>query len=352
MIAAPVEPLRFGLQLHATLPLDAYPALASRAERLGFENVTVHDVLMRRPVWPLLCDIARATASVAVGPNVTHPHLQHPAVIAANVAHLDELSAGRAVLGLGRGSMYELVGQPAPRGLAGLEDAVRVVRALLSGEGAPVPGEVFALGPGAGLLFGARRDVPVHLGVFGEAGVRLAGRIADGVRAAAQWDPSYALGIRRWLHESAAGAGRDPGSVDLVLENWTVLHPDRDLARREARRVLAPFLPHLGRMLDFYAVPPEEVAAARAATGGDERALDAVSDATVDRFMAAGDAGDLRAGLDRIAGAGFGAVSFSGVLGPEPDVALEMLGTELARRAGAAAPGATPGVTPRATRES
>ncbi len=330
--------MRFGLQLHASLPIAEYPALARRAEQLGFGDITVHDVLMRRPVWPLLCDVARATSSAEIGPNVTHPYLQHPAVIAANAAHLDELSGGRLVLGVGRGSMYEFVNQRLPRGVTGLEEAVRVLRSLLGGDVEPFDGEVFGLGPGPGLLFGARRRVPIHLGVYGETGVRLAGRIADGVRAAGQWDPAYATEIRRWLGESAETSGRDPATVRLVVENWTCIHPDRDLARAAARRVLASFLPHLGTMLRFYGIDAGEVRAASAAsTHGDVAALSAITDATVDRFMAAGDADDLRRGLDHLQACGFTEVSFSGVLGPEPHTALEMLGAELARRGTATA---------------
>lgn len=307
---------RFCLQLHATLPLGAYGRLAARAETLGFEDVTVHDLLLRRPVWPLLCDVARCTQRVLVGPNVTHPHLTHPALIAASVAHLDELSGGRAVLGIGRGSLYGLVGMENPSSLRGLEEAVEVVRRLLSGDRSAMAGEVFGLAEGAALQFGSRRDVPVYLGTLGQAGARLAGRIADGVRAAAQWDPAWMERIRAWVAEGAQAAGRDPAEVDLVAENWTYLSEDREAARREARGLLATFLPHLGAMLDFYQVDPAAP----------------ITDQTLDRFMAAGDAADLRRGLDRLEDAGFAAVSFSGRLGPDPDAALEMIGAEIARR--------------------
>src|SRR5262245_65675873 len=96
----------FGLQLTAPLPLAAYPCLAARAEAYGFVDLTVHDLLLRRPVWPLLATLAGATRRIAVGPDVTHPVLHHPATIAANIAHPDEVSGGRAVPGVGRGSVY------------------------------------------------------------------------------------------------------------------------------------------------------------------------------------------------------------------------------------------------------
>lgn len=330
--------MRFGLQLHGTLPLTAFTEVPPRAEALGFEDITFHDTLMRRPVWPVLCDIARATENVLVGPNVTHPYVQHPAVIAANIAHLDEVSGGRAVVGIGRGSLYELVAQNHRGTLAGVAEAVKVIRMLLRGDQEVWEGKTFGLGPGPGLTFGTRRDIPVYLGIFGPKGLHLAGEIADGVRAAAQWDPSYLLSVRHHIVEGAEAAGRDPSEVHLMVENWTCLSPDRDRARQHARRILSTFLGELGPMLAFYKIPQEEIDAARAASiFGDASALEGISDATIDRFMAAGDADDLRRGLDRIESAGFDTVSFSGVLGPEPEVALEMIGAEIASRSGGAA---------------
>lgn len=329
----PVSTMRFGLQLHGTLPLEAYASIAGRAERFGFADVTVHDLLLRRPVWPLLCDIARATAQVHVGPNVTHPYLVHPAVTAASVAHLDELSDGRAVLGIGRGSLYGLVGLQPTGGLAGVEEAVHVVRLLVEGREEAWKGDVFELQPGPAMQFGSGRRVPVYLGTFGPQGARLAGRIADGIRSAGQWDPAYLHRIRAWVREGAASAGRDPDEVDVIAENWTCLHPDRALARQHARRVLATFLPHLGPMLEFYGIDDEEVRAATAASvHGQDAALERIRESTVDRFMAAGDATDLRRGLDGLVAAGVTSVSFSGVLGPDPELALDMLGTEVAGR--------------------
>ena len=115
-------------RLHGNLDIELYPEIASRAEEYGFADVAVHDAPLRRPCWPLLCDIARATSRVIVGPDVTHPWFQHPAVIAMNMAHLDELSGGRALLGIGRGSMYDFVAMKDPSTLIGLEEAVQVIQ--------------------------------------------------------------------------------------------------------------------------------------------------------------------------------------------------------------------------------
>src|SRR5262249_33302411 len=44
---------RFAVQLHGTFPMRAYPELARAVERHPFAELTVHDVLWWRPVWPL-----------------------------------------------------------------------------------------------------------------------------------------------------------------------------------------------------------------------------------------------------------------------------------------------------------
>lgn len=321
----------FGLQLHGDLDVDAYPRLAARAEQLGFEDITLHDVLMRRPVWPVLVDMARATRQLAVGPNVTHPYLQHPALIAANLRHLDEISGGRAVCGLGRGSMYDLVERRDPSSLETLAEAITVIRALLAGDTRGVAGERFGLRADTALKFGTPRRLPIHLGSLGPRGAALAGRMTDGLRAAGQWEPSYAAMLRRTALDAAA---QQPGphSFTVIAENWTFVHPDRERARHEARVLLATFLPHLGPLLSHHRIPDDEVVAAEEIARFDRvDQVDRISDRTVDCFMAAGDVDDLMRGIHRLADAGIDTVSFSGRLGPDTDLAVELLGEAIQR---------------------
>lgn len=334
--------MKFAIQFHGDHPIGAYGDLAAQAEDAGFADVTLHDVLMRRPVWPVLCDIARATRRVEVGPNVTHPYLAHPAVIAANVRHLDELSGGRAVLGLGRGSMYDLVGQRSPATFDSLLEAIRVIRALLDGDRTGVDGDVFALRSDTSLHFGSPRRVPIVFGTLGPRGAEFAGRHCDGLRAAGQWHPGYAANLREHALAARSTAGQSHG-FEVIAENWTCVHPDRDLARHRARLLLAPFLPHMGPMLRFHEVPDEEVAAAEEiARFGREDLAHRISDRTLDLFMAAGDLDDVRAGIERLRESGFTAVSFSGALGPDTHLAVDLLGRLVSEQDEVAASSASP----------
>jgi 5,10-methylenetetrahydromethanopterin reductase len=326
--------MRFGLHLTTSHGLDAAMRLAVRAEELGFSEVTYHDALLFRPPWPILALIARETRSVLLGPAVSNPFVQHPSVLAENARDLDEISGGRALIGIGQGSHFDLVGLDPTQRLRALEESVGVVRHLTEGQEGPFEGTVYRLSEKARLMFGTPRRVPIHLGVFGPKATVMAGRVADGIRPPGQWDPTFMMTLRDHVAEGARSVGRDPSEVRLVLQNWTCIDADRERARAAARPPLAVRLPSIGPMVEFYGVDAAEVEAARAAVKGDKAALAGISDATVDRFMAVGDAEDLARGLDRIAAAGFTDVTFSGALGPDPDAALEMLGAELARRNG------------------
>lgn len=277
---------RFAIQLHGTFPMTAYPDLARAVERHPFEELTVHDVVWWRPVWPILTLVGAATERVRVGPDVTHPLLVHPVVTAASVAALDELTGGRAVLGVGRGSLLEPLGIPPARPEA-VRRLVEDVRRHLASS--------FSWRP-------SRPAVPVFVGTFGPRMLELAAAgWADEVRPPGAWDTRFLEDVRR----------RIAGRVRLGCEVWTVIDRDRERARDLGREVLARFLPAMGAMTAFYGVDP------------DERPI---SDRTLDLFVAAGTPADVARGVDRLVATGPATITFSGRLGQDPLWAIRALG--------------------------
>ncbi|MEP7104777.1 MAG: LLM class flavin-dependent oxidoreductase [Chloroflexota bacterium] len=282
---------RFGVQLHGSFPMWEYPALARAVEaHEGFTELTVHDVVWWRPVWPILALVAEHTERVKVGPDVTHPYLVHPAVTAQNLAALDELSGGRAVLGVGRGSFLQPLGIQRADPIGRVRGMVEEVQSLLGGTHATA--HLNWTPP--------RARVPVFLGAFGPAMVAASGGgWCDEVRPPGTWDTSYLEHLRAVL----------PEDVRLGCDVWVSIDADRERARDLAREQLARFLPQMKAMTDFYGVDPDAP----------------VTDAVLDLFFAAGTPSDLEAGLEGLLAASPATIVFSGRLGPDPARALAML---------------------------
>ena len=76
---------------------------ARLAEACSFDAVWVADKRFYREAYSVLAQVASTTQRIRLGPCVTDPFARHPALTAMAIATLDEISALRAVLGLGAG---------------------------------------------------------------------------------------------------------------------------------------------------------------------------------------------------------------------------------------------------------
>jgi 5,10-methylenetetrahydromethanopterin reductase len=327
---ARVEPRpTFGICLAQRFTLAENVRLAELAEEAGFARVSCADNLLMRPVWPVLAAVARATRRVEVGPLVTHPVATHPAVTAAHVAFLDELSDGRAFLGIGRGTLAEQLGMPPRRPVTAVREAIEVVARLLRGERGGFEGAVFSLAPGAALRFTPPRPrVPVVVGTAGPRLAEVAGRLADEVNTGFLLNPAHLPVVRRHVERGAMEGRREPARVVLGVGPLTAVDADREVARTLARRHLALVLPGLARRPEFPRVDPGELAAVEAALGRGDRedAARHVSPGTLDAFCLAGTPADLIPRVEALLALGVRHVSFCPPLGPDPAAAVRALG--------------------------
>ena len=319
----------FGVQLHGTFPMRRYVELARTVESFPFHELTVHDVVWWRPVWPILTLIAEHTERVLVGPDVTHPYLRHPADTASCIAALDELSGGRAILGLGAGSMLDRIDVPISRPLVAVRETAELVQRFLARDRTPYAGEMFSAHAEAQLFWEPpRARVPTFVGAYAPRMVAEAPRWADELRPPGMWSPGFFRDVQRRARE-AAGDARFRVGCDV----WVSLGDDRDEARALGRRLLAQFLPLpvFRPHIEFHAIDEGEIASVGEAmrSGDVTGAARLVSDGTLDTFVAAGTVADVVAGLERLLEAEPSTVTFSGRLGPDPDRALGLLGGEV-----------------------
>ncbi len=126
-------------------PITAYGALGATAEGYGFDGVSVYNDMLYQPAWLPLLEIARNTRRVRLGPAAVNPFTCHPINIAGNIALIDEMSQGRAYLGLARGAWLDFVGMEPKRPITALREAMECVQHLLSRSTQPYHGEIFRL---------------------------------------------------------------------------------------------------------------------------------------------------------------------------------------------------------------
>ncbi|MDT8321374.1 MAG: LLM class flavin-dependent oxidoreductase, partial [Xanthomonadales bacterium] len=106
------------------------------AEKAGFEFAWYpHDTFMHN-TWVITAAAALQTSKIKIGSVGTNPFTTNPAEIATYIASLDELSGGRAVLGLGLHTheMVEWTGTDASHSIEATREATEIIRALLRGE--------------------------------------------------------------------------------------------------------------------------------------------------------------------------------------------------------------------------
>lgn len=183
------------------------------AEDSGLDEVWIADEGVGRDPLAVLAAVARRTRSIRLAVGITSPLLRHPGAVAATVATLDELSSGRAVLGLGVGGHRSLepFGLIAERPVGVLRDAIATARAVLGVEftDAYHPPD-HAFGP---------RAVPIWVGARGPQLTRLAARAADGI---------FLSGCTAQQHDDIIGRVREIRPIEIALYQSAATADPRD----------------------------------------------------------------------------------------------------------------------------
>lgn len=201
----------------------------------GFWGLGVGDSQSIYPdAYVRLAVAALETRSPRLAVWVTNPLTRHPAVTANAIASIDDLSRGRAILGIGTGdSSVANLGLKSAR-LDELEDYVRVVDELQT------KGESRWRGAVVKMERPARR-VPIYVAATGPKALRLAGRIGDGVVVLNGVTPDVVADTVDILKAGAAEAGRDYAAIDKWWITVANLAEDDATALDEIKGSLATF---------------------------------------------------------------------------------------------------------------
>ena len=179
-------------------PVASIVELAQRAERLGFERCWVYDEgLAARDVYVTLTAIAVATDTIQLGPGITNPYTRHATSTIGAIAALDELSNGRAFLGVGAGGSMTLdpIGLSRPKPVTAVRELIEASRALFSAQTVNYEGEFVEI-HGATLGY-ARPSTEIWLAGRGPRMLALGAARCDGVMLDVIYKPNLSATIER-----------------------------------------------------------------------------------------------------------------------------------------------------------
>jgi 5,10-methylenetetrahydromethanopterin reductase len=234
--------------------IDEIHQRARRAEELGYDGIFLGEShLSSIDSFQTLASCAMMTQRVLLGIAVTNMVFRHPTVLAGAAASLNEISKGRAILGVGTGDgpVYTQ-GLKATR-LQEFEQGVRLIRHLAQGKPAKFPTGNIAIG------FTITKPVPIYVSAEGPKGLQLAGRSADGVILGTGFDLPVYHWAQQQIRAGAQAANRDHSKIAIVAAGMLCVRADGGEARRIVRNRIANRAHHNFRFT-FETVPAEELA--------------------------------------------------------------------------------------------
>jgi F420-dependent oxidoreductase-like protein len=207
------------------LPFDGFLDAARHAEASGWDGVYVADHFMPNGgAGPMLEAATTVTAVAALVPRVRVGTLvlgntyRHPAVVANMAATIDRISGGRLVLGVGAGwqrnehEQYGIDLPPVRERLDRFEEAVQVLRGLLTRERFSFAGEHYTLTDATCEPKPVQSPMPILIGGSGEKRMlKIVARHAD------EWNtwgtPETFEHKTAVLARHCADVGRDPSTI-------------------------------------------------------------------------------------------------------------------------------------------
>jgi probable F420-dependent oxidoreductase len=218
-----------GVVLQTTPPSARVVDLAKRAEAYGFSHIWTFDshLLWQEP-FPIFTRILAETRNVIVGPMVTNPLTRDWTVTASLFATLNEMFGNRTVIGIGRGDSAVRVIEGKPSTLAGLGEAVHVIRELANGR------EVEYRGSKLRFPWAGKSRSQVWVAGYGPKALKLIGEVGDGF-ILQLGDPDIAAWTIGSVRKAAEEAGRDPSDITICAAAPAYVTDDLDHARDQCR---------------------------------------------------------------------------------------------------------------------
>lgn len=301
----------------------------AESKDIDFAWITNH--YNNRHCYPVLAAIAQATDSIKMGPGIMNSFTDTPAAMASFMATLNEISDGRAVLGIGPGDLSTLpkLAIQASKPVGHLEEAVVQIRKLLAGEEIKKSGMQFFDYDGAkltGVTLPGKKGIPVYIGAQGPKVLELAGTIGDGALINASNPKDFAVAI-----PIIKAANEKVGKKKFDIGAYTAMSIDMNEKKaRNAAKIVAAFIAAGSPepLLTRHGLDLDNVAKIKAALGKfDFKTVgELVGDKEIDAFTIAGTPDMVKQKCEDLTKAGVTQIIFGSPLGPDMTTSIRLLG--------------------------
>ena len=221
------------------------------AEEVGVEAVFTAET-WGRDQFSLLTQIAMQTKKIKLGTGIAPVFGRSPGVLAMTFATLDELSGGRAIIGLGTSGSRVIEhwhGQPFEKPIQRIKEYCEIINLIIAGEKVFYDGEIFKLERGFKLLFNpVRNHIPIYIASIAPKSMEIVGEVADGWMPI-YWPKSKFKDGMATVQKGVAKRERPAGSVETVASLTTVFEEDPAKAKRLAAGPISWYVTNMG---DFY----------------------------------------------------------------------------------------------------
>ena len=231
--------MRIGIEFVPDKPIEKILKWTKLAEEAGFDNVWITDHYNNRNVWATLTALALNTDNIMLGPGVTNPFHISPALTASAAVTINELSKGRAVIGMGAGDKVTLssLGIKWDKPVSAVVESIKYMQALTAGEKFKHDGKVFKVKK-AKLAIVKKKEVmdekgkpvmkgdkplkvapkiPIYAGAQGPMMLKKTAMVADGILINASHPKDFDLAMEKIKEGISLGLRKMNIDTDLRL---------------------------------------------------------------------------------------------------------------------------------------
>ncbi|MFX1463481.1 MAG: LLM class flavin-dependent oxidoreductase [Promethearchaeota archaeon] len=251
-----ISELKIGTESSIFGPVDEGITRFTRLEEIGYDSVWMADHLMGwtpesiwtpdlikaaafqedphifHEVYSIMAVVAWNTNKILLGTSVTETFRRHPAVLAQTLITQDNISKGRAILGIGAGEGENVIpyGIKWEKPVSRLEESINIIRLLwesdkkidYNGEFWKLKDAVLTIKP-----FKRGRYPPIWIAAHGPKMLDLTGRLGDGWLPAYSDPKAYKYRLNH-IQNAAKKAGRDPDEITPGFWSYLVIDEDHN----------------------------------------------------------------------------------------------------------------------------